>query len=104
MRERVCKMEQPQLTDEQKEYINEQMLQGEAFNGMIRDRGWEYVKKYYETLVQAFATEVLTSDKDIKEFESKRREIMGIKKLMGFINSCIQTYSDGVKPKGTAEE
>lgn len=62
---------------------------------MVRSRGWEWVKKYYQSKVQRFATDLLLKeDKDINEFEGERRELIGLRKLIGAIDSDIKVVED----------
>jgi len=62
---------------------------------MVRSRGWEWVKKFYQSKVQVFATNLLLNDKKpINEFEGERHELIGIKKLLGSIENDIKTVED----------
>ena len=62
---------------------------------MVRGRGWEWVKKYYQSKVQVFASNLLLNEKKkIEEFEGERHELIGIKKLLGSIENDIKTVED----------
>lgn len=83
---------------------NETLGQAVAFEELIRVKGWEYVKAYYQTRVQSFATRLLVSDSDIAEFEAERQQLIGIKKLLGFIDGAIQLLEHERKnPTATSE-
>jgi len=62
---------------------------------MVRGRGWEWVKKYYQSKVQVFASNLLLNEKKkIEEFEGERHELIGIKKLLGSIENDIKAVED----------
>ena len=62
---------------------------------MVRSRGWEWVKKYYQSKVQVFASNLLLNEKKkIEEFEGERHELIGIKKLLGSIENDIKAVED----------
>lgn len=62
---------------------------------MVKGRGWEWVKKYYQSKIQQFASDLLLSEKKkIEEFEGERRELIGLRKLMGIIDSDIKAIED----------
>jgi len=62
---------------------------------MVRSRGWEWVKKYYQSKVQVFASNLLLNEKKkIEEFEGERHELIGIKKLLGSIENDIKVVED----------
>jgi hypothetical protein len=80
------------LSDNQQEYLNEQLQQGESFIELIRTKGWQFVQAYYQAKVQELATFILTSDEPIETFEQKRWEIVGIKKLLGYVDSTLKEF------------
>lgn len=91
-------MDKNQLSKEQQDELNELMLMGEAFEELIRVKGWEYVKAEYATRIQKFVNGLLTQDKiGIEAFEGERRELIGIRKMLGFVESNLQAYQDGAK-------
>lgn len=64
------------------------MDRGQAFEELIRTKGWGYVKAWYQAKIQKFATSILIGDnKPIQEFEDERRELMGLRKLLGMIEN-----------------
>jgi len=75
----------------------EAMVRGQAFDEMIRSEGWKYVKAYIENKIKAFANSVLTGDKDISIYEGDRREIIGLRKLLGSIETDIKVLRDEYK-------
>jgi hypothetical protein len=83
--------------DQQKEY-QEILERGEAFEELIRTRGWGFVKAWYQNKIQQFATNLLLSDKrPIQEFEDERRELIGLRKIMGMIDNDIQVLHDKIE-------
>jgi len=71
---------------------------GEAFEELIRTRGWGFIKAWYQNKVQAFATALLLKDKEsIATFEDDRRELIGLRKIMGMIDNDIQVLHDKIE-------
>lgn len=81
------------LTQAQQEALKETLERGGAFEEMATTKGWQYVVAYYQNQIALFITEIMGSDKPIEEFEEKRHELMGLKKLLGQIDSAIQTLN-----------
>lgn len=80
-----------ELTQEQQEYLNEQLMRGEAFESLITQEGFKYIKSYYEIRLQGLANGLLLNEKDdISFFEKERQRLIGIKQLLGEINSTIE--------------
>lgn len=72
---------------------------------MIRSNGWSFVKQYYQTKIQKFASDLLLQDgKQISEFESERRELIGLRKLLGMIDSDIKTVEHDRQNKPTTKK
>jgi hypothetical protein len=84
-------MEEVNLTPEQQEAYQDSVERGQAFDQMIHTKGWGYVKAWYQNKIQVLATSLLLEDqKAIQEFEKDRQELIGIRKLLGLIESDIQ--------------
>jgi hypothetical protein len=87
-----------QTSQAQQEALEESLAQGQAFEELIRTTGWEYIKKYYQTKIQQFATSLLIEgNKSIVEFENARRELIGIRNLMGMVESALQILHDQIE-------
>lgn len=82
---------EPDLNKQQEDALFETMSQGVAFEEMVRSKGWEYIKAYYQVQVQAFATGLLVSEEPIERFENKRQELIGLRKLLSVVDSAIET-------------
>ena len=83
------------LTKEQQEAYQQSLQRGTDYQVMVRSRGWEWVKKYYQSKVQVFASNLLLNEKKkIEEFEGERHELIGIKKLLGSIENDIKAVED----------
>ena len=80
------------------------MDRGQSFELLIRTKGWKYIKDFYQAKIQQFATSLLTSEnKKIEEFESDRRELIGLRKLLGMIENDIEiARKQNEKSKGPA--
>jgi very-short-patch-repair endonuclease len=84
--------QEAKLTKEQEDYLKETLIRAQDFEELIRSRGWEHIKNYYQNAVQKFATNILLQEeKSIVEFEGERHELIGLRKLIGMIDSDIET-------------
>lgn len=81
------------LTQAQQEALKETLERAGAFEEMATTKGWQYVMAYYQNQIALFMNEIMGSDKPIGTFEEKRHELMGLKKLLGQIDSAIQTLN-----------
>jgi hypothetical protein len=83
--------------DQEKAY-QEILERGEAFEELIRTRGWGFIKAWYQNKIQHFATSLLLQDKEaIATFENERRELIGLRKIMGMIDNDIQVLHDKIE-------
>ena len=78
---------------------------GQAFEETVRTKGWEYIKAYYLNKVQQFANSLLMEDKkEVVEFEAERRELIGLRKLIGFIENDIKVLRDSIEKEKDAKK
>jgi hypothetical protein len=83
--------------DQQKQAYQEALERGEAFEELIRTRGWGYIKAWYQNKIQRLASSLLLDEKEPMEtFENDRRELIGLRKIIGMIDSDIQTLHDKI--------
>lgn len=83
-------MDKQELTEKQEQAVEELHERGVAFEELVRSRGWELIKAYYQNRIASFTSGLLIADKrEIEEFEKERREIIGIRKLLGHIDESI---------------
>lgn len=74
------------------------MERGEAFEELIRTRGWGYIKAWYQNRIQQLASALLLDDKkDISTFENDRRELIGLRKIIGMIDNDIQVLHEKIE-------
>lgn len=91
-------MQDNDLSQEQKDYLDMVKEQGMAFKGMVSSDGWKGIKSYYEAQVKDFATQILTGDRDVIEFEKTRWQLQGMRKLIAYVDSCIKEFEgEGIK-------
>ena len=91
-------------SEEQKQALEDSLARGESFEELIRTKGWEYVKAYYQAKVQQFATSLLIEEKkSISEFENERRELIGLRKLIGLIENDIKILRDSIEDANKAK-
>lgn len=83
-----------ELTEEQKRIQDETLKRADAFEGLVKHEGWKYIASYYENEIKAFVNGLLIGeDKKIEDFEGKRRELIGLRKMIGRINGDIETLN-----------
>ncbi len=92
------------LTKEQQEALRETLERGVAFEEMVTTKGWQYVTAYYQNQIALFMNEIMGSDKPIEEFEEKRHELMGLKKILGQIDSAMQTLNTSREQEAKNEQ
>ena len=85
------------LTKEQEDALRETLERGVAFEEMITSRGWQYLMAYYQNQIASFMNDMMKSDIPLAELEERRRELMGIKKLMAQVDSAVRTWKAHVK-------
>ena len=87
------------LSEEQLKAKDNALMQGEAFDEMTRSRGWQMLQQEYANRIQKFVNGLLTADDiEIVKFEAERRELMGIRKMLGYVETRLQTYRDETRP------
>ncbi len=78
--------------------MEESLQRGQAFEELVRTNGWKLVKTYFQTKIQNFANAILIeSGKSIEEFEKERMELVGIRKLLGYIENDLKNLEDDRK-------
>lgn len=100
-------MEQQELTDEQKQFQDDQLKKGVASEEMINTPGWGYVKGFYEEQLKAFVNRIFTEGKPLTEYEGQRSELLGIKKLINDVDWSIkqvQQFRKNDKTNGSTSE
>jgi len=89
---------QPDQSQAQQEALEETLSRGQAFEETVRTKGWEYIRKYYQSRIQQFATSLLIEgEKPIAEFEDERRELIGLRKLLGMVENDMQVLHDKIE-------
>lgn len=88
--------------------MEESLKRGEAFEELVRTKGWEYIQGHFQARVQQFVTSLLIEGKkDIKEFENERRELIGLRRVIGMVGNDIKTLEDSrdaKKDKGVSKK
>jgi hypothetical protein len=83
-----------ELNDEQKEYLKTAMEEGSTFEDMVKHNGWKMILANYQNQLRLFVNDLLLNDKPIEKYESKRRELMGLQKLITSIDNSIKVAQD----------
>ena len=87
-----------------KEALEETLSRAQQWQELIRTKGWELVKVYYQAKVQHFASALLIEDKPIAEFEGERRELMGLRKLLGHIDNDLKVQEEEIEKEKNAKK
>ena len=88
-------MTKNEKTKEQQDSLQQLLSQGEALEVVIREKGWEYILQYFQTRLQTFTNDMMMNEKKPTiEFEKERSELIGVRKLLGWVNSCIKAVED----------
>lgn len=83
------------LTEEQKQYLQETLARGVAFEAFIRSEAYAYLKAYYENAIKAFSNRAIRQGfKDMEELNFERGKVVGMSDLFGGINSALQTLEE----------
>lgn len=91
-------MDKQQLSEQQEKEIKDANERGAAFEELVRHPGWALVRAYYENKVKSFANGILLMDNEaIEKFEGERREIIGIRKLLGHVDESIRQFEQRQK-------
>lgn len=83
-----------QIKEQQKKYLEEAIEQGSTFEDMVKHNGWKMILANYQNQLRMFINDLLLNDKPIVEFEFKRRELMGLQKLITNIDTSIKVAVD----------
>jgi hypothetical protein len=93
-----------QLSEDQKRYLDDTLKRGDAFEQMLNSKGWEYVKSYYQGRVVEL-TNILVTRPDIstEKLEPARFELIGLQKLLAYIEGDIKTLNEYRDKQRSAE-
>lgn len=86
-------MDNSNQQQQQDQALQDTLSRAGAFEEMVRTKGWEWLMANYQTRVQVFTTNVLTSDQPIAQFEEERQQIIGIKNLIGDVQSDLDALA-----------
>lgn len=75
--------------DIKEQFLQAQMIQGQAFDEMIRSQGWEYAKAWYQEQMKDFINSLMAGDRPIAEFETSRQQLIGFKSFLSYIDDAI---------------
>jgi hypothetical protein len=88
--------------------LDEKLMVAGRFEVLINQEGWKDLVSYYESSVKALASDLLTSDKPIGDFEAIREQIRGMRKLLGYVDEHLQVLNkfreDEQKNRGITKE
>lgn len=84
----------PKLTQEQEQAFQEELERGAAFEEMMTTKGWSFILSYYQNQIKSFMNTVMSDERPIQEFENKRQELLGLKKLFSQIDSSVRILND----------
>ena len=83
------------LTKEQQDYLNKQLTLGSEYELMVKTKGWEFAKLWYQSMLGDFINQIMNQDtRPISDFESPRQQLVGFKKFMAHIDGALKTLED----------
>ena len=90
-----------QLSEKQiAEYREEAIEEGAVFEDLVKHKGWKMILINYQNELRLFINDLMLNDKPIEAYEFKRRELMGLQKLITKIDNSIKVSIDErQKPK-----
>lgn len=84
-----------QLNKEQQDYLKNQLIIGSEYELMIKSKGWEYAKTWYQTMLSDFINQIMGQDtRPITDFENSRQQLIGFKKFLAHIESALKILED----------
>lgn len=84
-----------QLSKEQQDYKKNQLIIGSEYELMVKSKGWEYAKTWYQTMLSDFINQVMGQDtRPIADFESARQQLIGFKKFLAHIEGAMKILED----------
>lgn len=81
------------LSKEQELALNEELQRGVAFEEMVTTKGWQFIVAYYQNHIASFMNDMMNPANSLESLEEKRRELMGLKKLLGQVDQSISTLN-----------
>jgi uncharacterized alpha-E superfamily protein len=88
-----------------KEYLQDVLVRGAAFESLIRNEGWKYIKIYIENATKTFATRMINEDMDEKVMLVEKGKIKGYLSLLAEIENSLLTLKNArTKPAEQIEE
>lgn len=92
-------MDKQELTEKEiatknKEYLEAAIEEGSVFEDMVKHQGWKMILANYQNQLRVFINDLMLNDKPIVEYEFKRRELMGLQKLITNIDHSIKVAID----------
>lgn len=71
------------------------MIIGSEYEIMVKSKGWEFAKTWYQTQLASFVNSVMGDDtKSIGEFERARQQLMGFKRFLSHVEGAIKILED----------
>jgi hypothetical protein len=83
-----------QIAEKQKEYLEDAIEEGSVFEDMVKHNGWKMILNNYQNELRLFINDLMLNDKPIGDYEFKRRELMGMQKLITRIDNSIKVAID----------
>jgi hypothetical protein len=70
--------------------LDEALKEADRYEILSSQEGWQSLLVFFETKVKGFVNEMLTNDtKKIEEFEAERRELAGMRKMIGKVSESV---------------
>lgn len=88
-------MDKHKLTKQQLDYKEQQMIIGSEYESLVKSKGWEYTKAWYQTQLSDFINRIMSEDsRPISDFENARQQLIGFKRYLSHVEGAIKILED----------
>ena len=89
-----------------KEALDATLERAGAFEVLVNQKGWEYLKAYIENQIRSFANKaILEGFKDMEDYQFERGMVTGLQRLIGEVDSNLNTLkNEREKTKGSTKQ
>lgn len=88
-------MNTKELSEQQKTYVEQQMIMGSEYEVMVKSKGWEFAQTWYQAQLTRFINEIMSQDTTpIENFENSRQQLIGFKRFLTHVEGAIKTLEN----------
>lgn len=88
-------MNEDQSNEVREDALKQATQKGVVYEELVRSKGWEFIKAYIENQIKTFANEaIITGFKDHNDYLLKRGIVVGMRSILGEVQSSLKTLED----------